>query len=204
MMDLSILESKFKYTPKKVLDIGCNVGQFYLHAKQYWPKAKFFLVDGNESVREDLTALNVSFQIMLLADTVKKVNLYKNSKNPKCTGTSIYRENTEHYKDGLVIIEEKMTTTLDIIFPDFTFGLIKLDTQGSEIDILNGGQKMMLEADFIIMETSLIEWNLNSPKEEEVIKYMDQHGYIADTVIGQHYLEGNLFQQDILFRNGFK
>lgn len=200
-MELSVLGNRFNYTPKKVLDIGCNVGQFYNHAKQYWPNAEYFLIDGNDSLSEDLKGLNVPFKILLLADAVKKVNLYKNSKNLKCTGTSMYRENTYHYSDELVLIEEKETTTLDITFPTDTFDLIKLDTQGSEIDILNGGQNLMSRAKFILIETSLIEYNINSPKEAEVIKYMSEHGFINPVVIAAHYRNNDLIQQDIIFQN---
>lgn len=201
MMDLSVLETNYGYTPNSILDIGCNVGQFYGFAKNYWPNASYFLIDGNESVREDLTKLNVPFKIALLSDSEKEVIFYKNKSNPKCTGSSIYKETTHNYDDA--IEEIRKTETLDSLFPDTRFDLIKLDTQGSEIDILNGAKNILqkLPPVFIIIETSLVEWNLNSPRENEVIEYMSYYGYVKPTIIGSHYLNGKLFQQDIIFVN---
>lgn len=198
-MELSIVQSKFGITPKNVLDIGCNVGQFYGMAKAYWPTANYFLIDGNESLRDDLVKLNVPFKIALLSDSEKEVIFYKNKANPKCTGSSIYKETSYHYDDP--IEEKRKTEMLDSMFPDQTFDLIKLDTQGSELDILNGGQKIMQAAKIIILETSLIEWNKDSPKEKEVIDYMISRGFDNPIVIGSHFFKGNLIQQDILFVN---
>lgn len=200
-MDLGIIKSHFLngYTPKSVLDIGCNVGQFYNLAKQYFPQASFFLIDGNESVREDLEKLNVPFKIALLSDEEKDVVFYKNPANPKCTGSSIYKETSSHYEKA--IEETRRTETLDKLFPNETFDLIKLDTQGSEIDILKGATKLMITTKFIIVETSLIEWNKDSPKEKEVIDFMEYYNFLKPTVIGTHYLNGKLIQQDILFTN---
>lgn len=188
--------------PKKILDIGCNVGQFYKQAKTIWPNAYYYLMDGNESVEEDLKQLNVHYKIALLSDSVKTVNLYKNSKNSKCTGTSIYRETSQHYNDELVLIEEKTTVTLDSIFNENeVFDLIKIDTQGSEIDIINGGKKIFKNAKFVIMETSLIEWNKDSPNEKEVLEYMRNLGFEVNAVIANHNLNGKIIQNDILFEN---
>lgn len=189
--------------PKRILDIGCNVGQFYKSAKSVWPNAYYYLIDGNESVEENLRTLGVAYRIELLSDSVKKVNLYKNKKNSKCTGTSIYRETSEHYVDALVQIVEMSTTTLDLLFDHekIQFDLIKLDTQGSEIDIIKGGLNLIKKAKYLILETSLIEWNKDSPDENNVINFMKTIGFVADNVIDTHYLNGELIQNDILFKN---
>jgi FkbM family methyltransferase len=200
-MDLGVVKSWSDFQPKKILDIGCNVGQFYNLAKHYFPQASFFLIDGNESLREDLEKLNVPFKISLLSSEEKDVIFYKNPANPKCTGSSIYKETTVHYEKA--IEEVKRTEMLDKLFPDETFDIIKLDTQGSEIDILKGGTQLMYRTKYIIVETSLIEWNLNSPKESDVIDFMTYHGFFhpKNGIIGTHYLNGKLIQQDLFFVN---
>lgn len=183
--------------PISVLDIGCNVGQFYHHARQYWPNAYYFLIDGNQNVEEDIKQLNVDYKIALLSDEEKEVILYINKDNLKCTGTSIYKE-TSHAYDGC--LEKKaMTKKLDDMFNDKSFELIKIDTQGSEIDILKGGLNLIKNTKYIILETSIVEYNKNSPFENEVIKFMDEIGFEKKQIIDSRHFNNKHIQNDILF-----
>jgi FkbM family methyltransferase len=201
LMDLNAIDSTLNRSPASVLDIGCNIGQFYRLAKRHWPAAEYFLIDGNESVRESLEQLQVPFEIALLSNEIKTVELYKNSHNLTCTGTSMYRENTEHYSDENVLIEHIRTNTLANLFQERVFDLIKLDTQGSEIDILTGGMRMMSEAALIIVEASLIDWNIDAPNAADVNRFMKMHGFDLVTTIDMHYLNGEIIQKDFLFKN---
>ena len=49
------------------------------------------------------------------------------------------KKKTNHWKE--VKPEKRTTNTLDNLFPDSTFEIIKIDTQGSEIPILKGGKR---------------------------------------------------------------
>ena len=95
----------------------------------------------------------------------------------------------------------EQTNTLDNLFPNKQFDLIKLDTQGSEIDIIKGGFELCRKAKYMILETSLIEYNINSPNENQVNDFMKSIGFSMVLVIGTHYLNGQLSQRDILYEN---
>ena len=69
---------------------------------------------------------------------IKEVNFYTRTYEERCTGNSIYREKTSFFDDSQITIESKQTTTLDILLNGRQFDLIKIDVQGSEIDIING------------------------------------------------------------------
>ena len=85
---------------------------------------------------------------------------------------------------------------------DKKFDLIKIDTQGSELDILRGGTNFYTCAKGIILEVSLIEYNKNAPLEKEVIDYMDSINFKPAEVLKDHYFsDGVLIQKDILFLN---
>jgi FkbM family methyltransferase len=98
------------------------------------------LIEGNESCEDVLRTLGVDYSINLLSDVAKQVDFYIRKNEPRCTGNSIYRENTSFYDDNQIIIEKKQTKTISNIFLNKTFDLIKIDVQGSEIDIINGNR----------------------------------------------------------------
>lgn len=191
------------FEPKSILDIGANVGQFYKESMIVFPNAYYYLIEGNESCEDVLRTLGVDYSINLLSDIAKQVDFYIRKNEPRCTGNSIYRENTSFYDDDQIIIEKKQTKTISNIFLNKTFDLIKIDVQGSEIDIINGGIDIFKKAKGILMEISLVEYNKNSPAKEFVYKYMDNLGFKPVELIGNinHPITYELIQQDIFFLN---
>jgi FkbM family methyltransferase len=117
-------------------------------------------------VKVVLETFNVDYSICLLSDSEKEVDFYIRKNEPRCTGNSIYRENTSFYDDDQIIVEKKQTKTLSNLLNNQTFDLIKIDVQGSEIDIINGGLDIIKEAKGILMEVSLMEYNQNAPTKE--------------------------------------
>lgn len=200
---MSLENIKKYFEPKSVLDIGANVGQFYSEIKPIFPNAYYYLVDGSKSCEVVLETLNVDYSICLLSDSEKEVDFYIRKNEPRCTGNSIYRENTSFYDDDQIIIEKRQTKTLSNLLNNQVFDLIKIDVQGSEIDIINGGLDIIKEAKGILMEVSLMEYNQNSPTKDFVYKYMDNLGFKPVELIGNinHPLTYELIQQDILFLN---
>ena len=191
------------FDPKSILDIGANVGQFYNEIKTIFPNSYYYLIEGNDSCEVVLETLNVDYSICLLSDYEKEVDFYVRKNEPRCTGNSIYRENTSFYDDDQIIIEKKQTKTLSNLLNNQTFDLIKIDVQGSEIDIINGGLDVIKKAKGILMEISLVEYNQNAPTKEFVYDYMDKLGFTPIEHIGNinHPLTYELIQQDILFLN---
>ena len=96
----------------------------------------------------------------------------------------------------------KKTNTLDDIvtknnlpFPDF----IKIDTQGSEIDILKGGKKVVENCNIILLECPIIQYNLGSPNLSEYIDYLNLINFIPYDICETHNIDKVLIQIDILF-----
>jgi FkbM family methyltransferase len=191
------------FEPKSILDIGANVGQFYNESKNIFPSSYYYLIEGNENCEVVLKTLNVDYSICLLSDSEKDVEFYIRKYEPRCTGNSIYRENTSFYDDDQITIEKKKTQTLSFLLNNKSFDLIKIDVQGSEIDIINGGKDIFKKAKGVLMEVSLIEYNQNAPSKEFVYNYMDNLGFSPVECIGNigHPITHELIQQDILFLN---
>ena len=191
-MILSLIDRYF--IPKTILDIGANKGSWHLQAKNKWPEAYIHSVEANNECKESLSLITDNFTIALLSDSIKELTYYKY--DTWSEGNSYYKEASNRtYKEI-----QKTSTTLDSIFKT-SFDLIKLDTQGSELDILKGGLSLIENAKGIIIEVSTRKrFNIGSPLYEEVKNYLTNKGYTEVGIIDE-YPGLAKDQKDILFIN---
>ena len=83
-----------------------------------------------------------------------------------------------------------------------TYNIIKLDVQGSELDILKGGMIFMERADFILSECSLVEYNVGGPSFDEQLEFFNNNNFNFVDIIDLLYdKKGQLIQMDVLFQN---
>jgi FkbM family methyltransferase len=198
---MSLEKIKNYFTPNSILDIGANVGQFYNEIKEIFPNSYYYLIEGNEICEIVLQSLGVDYSISLLSDKIKEVKFYTRTNEVRCTGNSIYREKTPFFNDDEITIKNKTTTTLEVLIKDKQFDLIKIDVQGSELDIINGGLEIIKKSKGVLMEVSLIEYNENAPTKDFVYDFMDKLNFYPAEIIGDinHPITYQLIQQDILF-----
>ena len=200
------LHAVAKYiTPKRVLDIGAHFGEFYFEVKSYFPQCECLLIEGNPDCEDRLKTLGVTYHICLLGRENQKVHFYKTKEDPTCTGNSIYKELTKHYNDQNLIVTTLDCHRLDDLNKNkVIFDFVKMDTQGSEIDIFKGGVETLSNAKAIIMETAIKPYNDGAPLQKDVIEYMAQYNFKQVEVVGEsreNAGQGDVLQQDILFIN---
>lgn len=171
-----------------------------------FPMSKIFMVEATPGHKSILKTVNDAsgFEIALLGDKSKKsVDFY--IANPQTTsittGNSIYMEKTMYF-DSRYLIKlpmltlDKMVAKRKLKNIDF----IKIDTQGSELNILKGGKKTVAKAEFILLETQNLEYNKKAPFTEDIIIAMKRYGFRLYDILETHYLPtGELFQVDLLF-----
>jgi FkbM family methyltransferase len=191
---------KNNFTPNSILDIGANVGNFSKACKNIWPETTIFMIEGNEYCEEDLKSTGYSYTIKLLGDIKKEVDFYIQRDNLKGTGASYYKEITTLYDDPIII--KKTLTTLDELVAEHTFDIIKIDTQGSELNIINGGSNTIAKATYVILELQIKQYNLQAPNMKDVIKKMATLGFINFEVIENHHWPNNdgLFEYNEIFQ----
>ena len=126
---------------------------------------------------------------------------YKRKNDPTSTGNSIYKELTHFFSDDQLDIIKATGIKLDDLFDNESeFDLIKIDTQGSELDIIEGGLNLCNKAKGILLEVSLTQYNENAPLYDEVISYMESIGFEKTEILDEARNHGS-HQQDILFIN---
>jgi FkbM family methyltransferase len=192
--------------PKRAIDIGAHVGNFTKQVDHRFPECKVVMVEANKNCEPYLRLLGKPYEIVALSDKTGFAELYVEKLNPIGTGASLYRENTEWYEDGKFELQNVPTKTLDSCdyFNGQPIDLIKLDVQGSELDILKGGEKTIKNTDFVLIEASLVEYNQGAPLVGEIVDKMREYGFCILDILEYHRFphlyNGLIFQMDILFK----
>lgn len=207
-LNLLKLKHELKFEPRTILDIGAQVGDFYRECKQTWPDSQVMMVEATQECEPYLKDTGGNYLIAVLSDEKKTIPFYKTKLADTNTGNSVYRELTPAYSDDNLIVEDRETTTLDDLYDGYTtiFDLVKLDTQGSEIDIMNGGSRLLKNTAVVILEVSHVEYNEKAPLVEEVKEYMESMGFIYNMEIGRSYsndfqTNDGIIQRDFVFVN---
>jgi FkbM family methyltransferase len=189
------------FYPYKILDIGANIGQFHILAKQQYPTSFIFSIEASKECEESLKQITDDYYIGLLAKDNLEYDYYSRKDAPTGTGNSIYRELTDFYSDDkLDIIKQKGIKLDDLFTEDSEFDLIKIDTQGSELDIISGGMNLISKAKGLLLEVSLTQYNEGAPLNDQVEAFLKNIGFNPVAILDETFNHG-AHQQDILFIN---
>ncbi len=188
------------YTPDVVYDIGAADGSWTRQAMRYWPDAHYVCFEPLEERKEELRNLQRSAshsdQIVLqhcgVGDTDGELSMgvtdFLWDSSFAYSGSSS-RMVPVHRLDTL--IEEGMA------LPSF----IKIDVQGFEKRVLDGGAKAMEHADLILMECAFFPFCHDMRTLDVSIAYMSERGFIPYEFVDylRRPLDGAMGQCDILF-----
>jgi FkbM family methyltransferase len=189
------------FSPRVILDIGANIGEFKQYVSNIWPAARVIMFEANNECISHLTNVGGEFYIKLLGNENKIVDFFKIKEfNYHGTGNSIYKENSRHYQNENYITEQlEMIRLDDMLSEDLDIDLVKIDTQGSELDIIRGGLNRVTKAKYILLEVAITEYNSGAPQFDEVIQFMSELGYTEYVKLDQFHDAGKLIQVDCLF-----
>jgi hypothetical protein len=82
--------------------------------------------------------------------------------------------------------------------------LVKIDVQGSELDILIGGRKTIRRSKYVLLEVSTVQYNVNAPLMDIVVEKMKEYEFRIEEILNFNKLSnGQIFQMDILFKNTY-
>lgn len=201
-MNWELLWSKCK--PSTVIDVGAHKGDWHNQARLGWLDAHFILIEAQEACRPFLEATGAEHHIAVLSDCEKEVTFY-NRKDDISTGASIYRENTPFFSDEQIEPEIRRATTLEKIMEGRSHALpilLKIDAQGSELDIICGAGRILQDIDALVLEVAVFPYNAGAPLYDEVEEYVRSQGFKLEVVLGSitHPLQPELvIQQDVLY-----
>lgn len=195
MADVDKLQDLFYYLENSLIsfnletvyDIGASDGSFTNNISQYLHEdTKYHLFEPYQYPEIKVDS-DHQWHRVYLSDVARKVKFYINDEFH--TGNSYYREDTEAF-DNIDPVEvttislDKYVAENNLPLPD----LIKIDTQGSELDILKGAEYCLKNASVLILELPLIPYNIGSPNMSEIIEYLRSKRFIPFTVIQEHQI----------------
>jgi FkbM family methyltransferase len=184
-----------------VYDIGANNGTWSTNLKKSTlSDSYFYLFEANPIHEKSLSDTGLPYFMGVLSRPgMESVEYYLGN----TTGDSYYRENTSHY-DNIdpttmpAMTLDSIVEAAEMPIPNF----IKLDTQGSELDILKGAESILPEVDLIFMECPLAKYNIGAPNMQDYLDYMASQGFVASTVCDVPTNDDRILVQiDIMFIN---
>jgi FkbM family methyltransferase len=186
----------WRFSPDLIFDIGAYEGAFIDSCKRYFPDAAYWAFEPNQEKQELLQGKANRVFTDVLAASSREIT-YWESTIPVQTGNSIFRENTN--------IGFRPTTrtsaTVDSLAAGHVPTLAKLDTQGSELEILKGGIHTLCRADLLIIETSIRRYNKGAPLFAELHAFLEAQNFALMDMWDSLRINGILVQSDMVFIN---
>jgi hypothetical protein len=156
------------FEPNVIYDIGSCVLHWTKEAQKLWPHAKIILFDAFSYA--EFLYKDYDYYIGVLSNVDNDiVKFYQNNYYPG--GNSYYREigceNGKYFPEDKYI--EKTTKMLDTIVKEKNLplpDLVKIDCQGSEVDIIKGGVNTLRNTKRLIVELQHTEYNQGALKSD--------------------------------------
>lgn len=191
-----------------VYDIGAHAGKWTARYLPIFPKAHFYMFDAFDKRSPGTSAARSTYRAGLLAgpgmDYVDYYTRHHDLTRDVAAGTrrgsggdSYYRELTGRFDD---VQPERMPActldSLDLPPPQ----VMKLDTQGSEVDILKGAAKAMASVLMVQIEMPILPYNKGAPGFDEYMELLTSYGLVPYAVEETHLWPGvGLLQIDLIF-----
>jgi len=181
-----------------IYDIGAWQGGWSHSLKaQTCPNSQFILFEANPAYESVLQNCGFpAFNIALSNPGREFVDFY----NGTNTGDSYYKETTAHYDNQQAI--KLPCYTLDEIIKKYNLPIpqfIKIDTQGSELDILAGAVGILDKVDLIYTEMPIVSYNKGAPNIQDYLDFFKSHNFVPMQLLEKHYIDDILIQVDIMF-----
>lgn len=190
------------FSPGGILDIGAYDGQWTRLARAVFPESPVFMIEANPDKEPVLLAVTAEFQgfveyaIQLLGPRrAESVEFFLMDSG----GSSVLPENTTFPRS---LISLPMATLDDVVGRALSTPLLlKVDVQGYEIAVLQGGSQTLEGAEVLVLEVSLLEYNVGSPLFADVVDWMRNAGFFVYDICGYARRESDdaLFQVDLMF-----
>lgn len=190
--------------PKRCLDIGAHIGNFSEVILKASPECELVAIEANPNCEPYLNKKKLRYEMIALGATPGMADFYIETENEIGTGASLYKENTEWYEGDKSKTLQVTVDTLDnrSYFKDEIIDLVKMDVQGAELDILNGGRSTIMRSKYVLLEVSLIKYNQGAPLMPAVVEKMKEYGFYIEDILDYQKLPNQvIFQLDILFKN---
>lgn len=211
-MDHPVVENLYelvvwpKGTQPHILDIGANVGQFATEMRSIFGNAHIYSIEANPYCESKLGKKQSNghlneYQIVALGKEEGELDFYYSERKPAGKGASFYPEIQGKDLQSMQVPVRR----LDDVLPEQHFHLIKIDVQGAEKDVIEGGRSLLDKAKYVILELAIKPYNEGAPTGIEMIELMNNIGFCLTNCITEHRsINKEVLQIDGLFQKGIE
>jgi len=190
------------FRPSTVFDVGVADGTLDLYIT--FPDARHILVEAMEEFRPALEFLCRRFNATyVIAAAGCKNGEIQVAYTSDLHASSILTPNGQSGPFPGAVRSVPLFTLDHLAEENHAAGpfLIKVDTQGSELTVLEGAGRILEDTAVVILETSLFRTHAKRPILDEVIAFMKDRGFLPYDFFGAHGrpLDGALTQIDVAF-----
>ena len=200
---------------KTIIDVGAHKGEFAENALKirsvekiiaFEPQKKIFEILRNKFADNKIITLNNYALSGKVEKKIMKINKMSatSTLNQEINDDSLYfkfKSFLLHQKNSIISEEEINATTFDIFFKDTRFDqstLLKIDTEGYELHVLNGSNKKINEVKFVLIENQFSNMYKN-------VNFKDCHDFLIkkNFRLLKRFRFPTLHYEDRLYINGF-
>ena len=181
-----------------VYDVGAHNGSWTKQVSRILKSADFYLFEPNTNHNFLLENTGFKYFNDVLSDQTKTIEWF----GVGGLGDSYFKESSPLFEN--VPYKEIVTNTLNRYIQDFQLPvphLLKIDTQGSELDIIAGSSDFIGLVKYVLLECPLIEYNFGAPNIQNYLFTMQNLGFRPIDVTEVHYVNNMSVQIDIAFVN---
>ena len=198
-----------------IVDVGAHKGEFLSYCLQLNKKFKIHCFEPQENIFKELQSKYsknqlIKFNKLALDDTRREKFLYIS----KLSSTSTLKEidkNKFFFKFKKLLLKQKntyiqkylvKTSTLDKYVDENKIdhiSLLKIDTEGNELNVLKGAKNILDRTDYIIIENHFFSQYKNQEKNKEKInKLLKKHKFkrIKKFIFPLPYFSDDLYKSD--------
>ena len=193
-----LIKQKLAKEIRVVYDVGAHNGSWTNQVSRILKSADFYLFEPNKNHNTQLEKTGFRYFNDVLSDQCKTIEWF----GVGGLGDSYFKESSQPFENVSSI--EIVTNTLNSYVADRNLPvphLLKIDTQGSELDIIAGSCNFISSVKYVLLECPLVEYNLGAPNIQKYLTTMSDLGFVPVDVTEIHYMNGKTVQIDIAFLN---
>ncbi len=193
-----LVKHKLAKEIRVVYDVGAHNGSWTNQVSRILKSSDFYLFEPNKNHNSQLEKTGFKFFNDVLSDQTKTVEWY----GVGGLGDSYFKDSGQTFAS--ISSRNVLSNTLNHLVQENKLPipqLLKIDTQGSELDIVAGSSDFIGSVKFVLLECPLIEYNLGAPNIQSYLSTMHNLGFTPIDITEVHYMNNKVVQIDIAFLN---
>lgn len=204
-------QDRLPFVPKTILDVGANEGNYAAQFASAFRPDIMALVEPIPELCDALRKRTWSCPTRVFCCALGaerghgKLNVLANMASSSLLDVSPAAAGAFGKPMNTLRVQTTAVSTLDAVADDCGLAdldLLKLDVQGSELDVCRGGKRLLPRTRLVYTEISMFEHYLGQPLAHQVLQSLDAAGFaLAGTFDFTFDSAGNPLQCDALFVN---